>query len=222
MIIYELRQPRKVCTSPFAVWPGSRTSCFITLQTSSYFNVSIFPIIIIIIYFSLSLSTELFFKFSNIYIYILFLKNDLRDSRSSLPFQEFSFFHLHRLIIVLNEEKNVIRLPLNFIFLRGQQNPLFLPSIEFIESWIYRENEFFSEKIYIHLDLGNLDKRSNPILSKNQPNIKILIILLPPPPPPPLFVATKKIKQNEPLSVPHYLSNPSTPRGRRIRGVEAR
>lgn len=85
-----------------------------------------------------------------------------------------------------------------------------------------RENEFFSEKIYIHLDLGNLDKRSNPILSKNQPNIKILIILLPPPPPPPLFVATKKIKQNEPLSVPHYLSNPSTPRGRRIRGVEAR
>lgn len=36
----------------------------------------------------------------------------------------------------------------------------------------------------------------------------------------PLFVATKKIKQNEPLPVPHYLSNPSTPR--RIRGVEAR
>lgn len=221
MIIYELRQPRKVCTSPFAVWPGSRTSCFITLQTSSYFNVSIFQIIIIIIYFSLSLYWTIFQIFEYIYIYIVFKKWSSWLEELS-PFQELFFFHLHRLIIVLNEEKNVIRLPLNFIFLRGQQNPLFLPSIEFIESWIYRENEFFSEKKYIHLDLGNLDKRSNPILSKNQPNIKILIILLPPPPPPPLFVATKKIKQNEPLSVPHYLSNPSTPRGRRIRGVEAR
>lgn len=144
MIIYELRQPRKVCTSPFAVWPGSRTSCFITLQTSSYFNVSIFPIIIIIIYFSLSLYWIIFQIFEYIYIYIVFKKWSSWLEELS-PFQEFSFFHLHRLIIVLNEEKNVIRLPLNFIFLRGQQNPLFLPSIEFIESW---KRIFLRENIY--------------------------------------------------------------------------
>lgn len=181
------------------VWPGSRTPCLLLSNNNNNNNNLLFSLSLLN-YFSMdiekwSLWLELFLYFSLIY-------NDEKNVyNSSILFFRHDSSSIKKLlekyIEISSRGKTGVIWKIFSKNISGNKNPT-----TSLEKMMIRTKDEKESRI----PPNNFNYYPSPSSSTSSTT--------------PLFVATKKIKQNEPLPVPHYLSNPSTPR--RIRGVEAR